>query len=100
MLATGSAITPSACPDRPGDAVALAPVTGTAIVAVGPAASSERLSIASVRPVAAFVAQLIATRQLVPQTRAKRRAHPAEASAAYRAASTPPARHCAPRQSL
>jgi hypothetical protein len=100
MLAPASAMTPSACTDRPGDAAGLAPVAGTAIIAIRPAGLNERQSIARLRPVAAFVAQLIATRQLAPQTRAKRRAHPAEASAAYRAASAPPARHCAPLQSL
>jgi hypothetical protein len=43
------------------------------------------------RPLAMFLAQLIATAQQVPQTRRRRRAAPGEASALYAAASTPAA---------
>jgi hypothetical protein len=38
------------------------------------------------RPAAAFLAQLIATAHGAPQTRARRRAEPADACAAYAAA--------------
>jgi hypothetical protein len=42
------------------------------------------------RPNAAFIAQLIATREHLPQTRAHRRAAPAEAIDAYRTAERQP----------
>src|SRR5262245_13008770 len=77
----------------------VAPTTGTALVAVAPATARGQLSIAGGRPVAAFVAHLIATRQLAPQTRARRRANPAEAVAAYRAADHA-AKACAPLRNL
>jgi len=40
-------------------------------------------------PAAAFVAQLIATQMQAPQTRARRRAEPDEASAVYRSMTKP-----------
>jgi len=76
------------------------PGVGTALVALARTASPERIPIGTRRPVAAFLAQLIATRQLAPQTRARRRADPAEALVAYRAASDLSAKACAPLQSL
>ena len=45
-------------------------------------------SMARPRPSAAFLAQLIATAQQAPQTRGRRRVEPADARAAYAAAST------------
>ncbi|WP_428698824.1 hypothetical protein [Stappia sp.] len=42
------------------------------------------------RPNAGFIAQLIATREQLPQTRARRRAAPAEAIDAYRTAERQP----------
>jgi hypothetical protein len=45
--------------------------------------------LSSGRPMAAFVAQLIAADRQVPQTRARRRAEPEEAIAIYTAASQP-----------
>ena len=77
-----------------------APIASTALVPIAPAAPSERPLSASRRPVAAFVAQLIATRQRAPQTRARRRAHPAEAVAAYRWISELPAETCVALRSL
>jgi hypothetical protein len=44
------------------------------------------------RPSAAFLAQLIATAQRVPQTRRRRRAEPSEVSTIYAAGSAPAAR--------
>jgi hypothetical protein len=46
----------------------------------------EVVSPPSLRPSAPFLAQLIATAQQVPQTRARRRAEPADAAACYAAA--------------
>ena len=63
-----------------------APATGTALVAVTPALPAERAWRPSRRPVAAFIAQLIATSRSAPQTRLRRRAEPAEAIAVYAAA--------------
>ena len=54
-----------------------------ALVALAPIAKRERA--ASFRE-APFLAQLIATRDQLPQTRERRRAEPGEAIAAYRAA--------------
>ena len=60
------------------------------LVAVGPAAARE--PVASFRE-APFLAQLIATREQLPQTRERRRAEPGEAIAAYRATEALIARH-------
>jgi len=61
-----------------------APASGRALV---PTASSERSESAPAawRPSAAFLTQLIATAQKLSQTRARRRAEPADASAVYAA---------------
>ena len=61
-------------PDAPGESRALV-VTGSAATRE-PAASYRE---------ATFLAQLIANRQQLPQTRERRRAEPGEAIAAYRA---------------
>jgi hypothetical protein len=57
------------------------PVAGRALTVIDPPARNELLF---VRGDAAFLAHLIATKAQAPQTRAKRRAEPAEALAAYR----------------
>ena len=57
---------------------------GRALVALSPAAALSEPS-AQYRQ-APFLAQLIATREQLPQTRERRRAAPHEAAAAYRAA--------------
>lgn len=62
-----------------------APAQGRALIALDAAAPAERLSTASRHPAAPFLAQLIATHMQAPQTRARRRAEPAEAIAAYAA---------------
>jgi hypothetical protein len=62
---------------------ALVPVGSGPATAVDPAGS---------RPLAAFLAQLIATAQRAPQTRRRGRAEPKEASAIYAAISAPAAR--------
>jgi len=56
-----------------------------AIIAVAPAGSDGRPVRAAPRPLATFVAHLIATDQQAPQTRTLRRASPNEAIAAYAA---------------
>jgi hypothetical protein len=73
---------PVAASDRsanPGESRALVPVTPS---------RPRACSMARPRPSAAFLAQLIATAQQAPQTRGRRRAEPADACAAYAAAST------------
>jgi hypothetical protein len=56
----------------------------TALVPVAPCPRGPA-SVRVLPPAAPFLAQLIATRQQAPQTRARRRAEPADASTAYRA---------------
>jgi hypothetical protein len=60
--------------------------------ALVPLATRPPPSPAGVRPLAPFLAQLIAIAQRLPQTRRRRRAAADEASFAYAAASRPPAR--------
>ena len=55
-----------------------------ALAVIAPAGAIEK-PYASGRPNADFIAQLIATKAQAPQTRARRRAEPDVASAAYRA---------------
>jgi hypothetical protein len=56
---------------------------GTALIAfAAPDATTDRAQVSN-RPRADFLAQLIAARTHAPQTRARRRAAPAEAIAAY-----------------
>jgi hypothetical protein len=55
-------------------------------VAVRPVANSEAETPARHRPTAPFLAQLLATKNDLPQARERRRAEPAEAVAAYTAA--------------
>jgi len=65
-----------------------------ALIAVAPAAPSERSLARTRHPAAPFLAHLIATRMQAPQTRTRRRAEPEEAIAAYQlATSANPARH-------
>jgi hypothetical protein len=54
-----------------------------ALVPVAPADPAPITSFAASRPHAGFIAHLAATRAQAPQTRARRRAAPAEAIAAY-----------------
>ena len=60
-----------------------APAVSRALTVIDPPARNEMLF---VRGDAAFLAHLIATKAQAPQTRARRRASPQEAIAAYRAA--------------
>jgi hypothetical protein len=69
--------------DLPAPGRALVPVSSGQETAIDPAGS---------RPLAMFLAQLVATAQQAPQTRHRRRAEPSEASALYAAASAPAAR--------
>jgi hypothetical protein len=66
------------------------PQPGRALVLVG--SGPEAADPAGSRPSAAFLAQLIATAQRVPQTRGRRRAEPGEVTTIYAAASAPAAR--------
>jgi hypothetical protein len=68
---------------RPQTAVdSAAPVALVPVRAVGAPVASVPLSL-SQRPLAAFLAQLIATQDGLPQTRARRRVEPALACATY-----------------
>jgi hypothetical protein len=67
------------------------PQPGRALVLVGSGPSAS-IDPAGSRPSAAFLAQLIATAERVPQTRRRRRAGPNEVSLIYAAVSTPAAR--------
>jgi hypothetical protein len=64
---------------------------GTALITVAvPEVTKDRVSEWN-RPRADFLAQLIATRTLLPQTRSRRRAEPQQAIAAYDAGERLPA---------
>ena len=63
-----------------------------ALIAVAPAAQAERSGTETRRPSAPFLAHLIATNIQVPQTRARRRAEPADAVAVYQGAVVSPVR--------
>jgi hypothetical protein len=68
---------------RPQTAVdAAAPVALVPVRAVGASVAAVPLSL-SQRPLAGFLAQLIATQEGLPQTRARRRVEPALACASY-----------------
>ena len=60
-----------------------------ALIAVEAPAPSERAPRVTRHPAAGFLAQLIATRMQAPQTRARRRAEPDEATAVYRSMTKP-----------
>jgi hypothetical protein len=60
-----------------------------ALIAVEAPPQSERPAQSTRHPSAPFVAQLIATRMQAPQTRARRRAEPDEATAVYRSMTKP-----------
>lgn len=64
----------------PGDA---ASVASRALIPVAASAPGERSPAITRRPLAAFLAHLIATQTQAPQTRVRRRAEPEEAEAAY-----------------
>jgi hypothetical protein len=66
------------------------PDTGArALIALAPAAPSERVPLLTRHPAAPFLAQLIATRMQAPQTRARRRVEPGEAIGVYSSAMAP-----------
>ena len=67
-----------------------ASATGQALVPTAPSPPTDA-PLAGARPSGAFLAQLIATSLRLPQTRARRRAEPGDASAAYQAAHAAPA---------
>jgi hypothetical protein len=71
---------PTGAPSMPPTGRALAPLEAPASTFTDQAAA---------RPVAAFLAQLIATAQQAPQTRHRRRAEPTEAKSLYAASAAP-----------
>ncbi len=75
-LAVGRAARPEPARSKPGG-------ESRALVSVLPPGREDRRPCG--RPAAAFVTQLIATREQLPQTRDCRRAEPSEAIAAYEA---------------
>ena len=60
-----------------------------ALIAIEAPSPGDHAPRATRHPAAAFVAQLIATQMQAPQTRARRRAEPGEASAVYRSMTKP-----------
>ena len=62
-----------------------------ALIAIEPAAPAERPFARGRHPSAPFLAHLIATRMQAPQTRARRRAEPEDAIAAYASMMAPAA---------
>ena len=63
--------------------------SGTALIVLEAPQRSERPPQSARHPSAPFVAHLLATRMQAPQTRARRRAEPAEAIAVYRSMTKP-----------
>jgi hypothetical protein len=94
VMRIGPSLPHRANPGAPGRAEARQ--AGTTVARVEPPRATEggRFT-APRRPEAALIAQLLATRDDHPQTRARRRAEPREAARAYAAA--PPRRAAAPR---
>ena len=68
------------------------PTASRALIPVAAPAPSERTATPSRRPLAPFLAHLIATHNQAPQTRARRRAEPEEAMEIYGNASARPMR--------
>lgn len=62
------------------------PTESRALIRLEPAALGEKVTGTMRRPLAAFVAHLIATQTQAAQTRARRRVEPGEAATAYAAA--------------
>lgn len=71
--------------ERRSSVEAVTPAEGRALVALAPAAPSEREPALSYRP-ASFLSQLIANKDQLPQTRERRRVDPSEAVLAYQTA--------------
>jgi len=98
MLAIGgigtSTVMPRASrrtPDAPGE-TELPATAGRALIAIAAPAPSERSATTSRRPLAPFLAHLIATQTHAPQTRTRRRAEPEEVLAVYGIVSVRPAK--------
>ena len=64
-------------------------IESRALIAIEAPALSERTPRVTRHPSAGFLAQLIATQMQAPQTRARRRAEPDEATAVYRSMTKP-----------
>ena len=77
--------TEAAIPRRPAETRSSAAPEARALVVVEPPMPQGDARWPMRHPAAPFIAQLIATRLRAPQTRARRRAEPEEAIAAYRA---------------
>ena len=78
-------------PDAPGQAE-LPATAGRALIAIAARAPSERSATTSRRPIAPFLAHLIATQTHTPQTRTRRRAELEEVLAVYGIVSVRPAK--------
>lgn len=93
MLAVGGIGPSAAFPSRtsrraPAEACDATPVESRALIPVEASAPSGRSVPATRRPLAAFLAHLLATQSQAPQTRARRRAEPEDVIAGYLAATT------------
>jgi hypothetical protein len=75
-------------PDAPPESDVPA-TAGRALIAIAAPAASERSATTSRRPLAPFLAHLIATQTQAPQTRARRRAEPEEVLGIYSSATKP-----------
>lgn len=80
----GVQISPSERFDREYENKQPAHATGTALVPLSPAPDGAETSFREPRNVTAFVAQLVATAQHAPATRARGRIDPAEGARVYR----------------
>jgi hypothetical protein len=94
MLAIGgigpsTAFTPQASRRGPAEPCGTGPSASRALIPVAAPTPSDRTGPATRRPLAAFLAHLIATQTQAPQTRARRRAEPEDAIGLYLATTRP-----------
>jgi len=90
----GSAVfSPRTSRRRSGETRIAAPTEARALIPLEPAAASEHATGTERRPLAVFLAHLIATQTGAPQTRTRRRTEPGEAASAYAAAKALGRRH-------
>jgi hypothetical protein len=73
----------------PAEPCAASPIESRALITIEAPAPSDRTATATRRPLAAFLAHLIATQSQAPQTRARRRAEPEDVVGLYLAAAKP-----------
>jgi len=80
------AVTSRPIPRRRATDARVKPVASRALVPVEPVQDAQRAGLTTGRPEAPFLAHLIATREQLPQTRARRRAEPQDVVNHYAAA--------------